>query len=132
MEGAGRGALLGRWFLFWVAQTSTWATVSRLLVYFVAHAGNEGGGHETDAEHERRRLPRWLLAGGSSESSCGQWFPDLRAWGERGERGGSVPVTLGMGDGVEGGPPRAAMATAMGARGSSAQAGVGNDTGWVR
>ena len=62
MEGAGRGALLGRWFLFWVAQTSTWATVSRLSVYFVAHAGNEVGGHETDAEHERRRLPRWLLA----------------------------------------------------------------------
>jgi len=83
MEGAGRGALLGRWFLFWVAQTSTWATVSRLPVYFVAHAGNGGGGHETDAEHERRRLPRWLLAGGSPESSCGQWFPDPRAWGER-------------------------------------------------
>ena len=117
MEGAGRGALLGRWFLFWVAQTSTWATVSRLTVYFVAHAGNGGGGHETDAEHERRRLPRWLLAGGSPESSCGQWFPDPRAWGERGERGGSVPVTPGMGDRVEGGPPRAAMATAMGARG---------------
>ena len=105
MEGAGRGALLGRWFLFWVAQTSTWATVSRLPVYFVAHAGNGGGGHETDAEHERRRLPRWLLAGGSPESSCGQWFPDPRAWGERGERGGSVPMTPGMGDGVEGGPP---------------------------
>jgi len=51
---------------------------------------------------------------------------------ERGERGDSVPVTPGMGDGVEGGPPRAAMATAMGARGSSAQAGVGNGTGWVR
>ena len=132
MEGAGRGALLGRWFLFWVAQTSTWATVSRLMVYFVAHAGNGGGGHETDAEHERRRLPRWLLAGGSPESSCGQWFPDPRVWGERGERGDSVPVTPGMGDGVEGGPPRAAMATAMGARGSSAQAGVGNGTGWVR
>ena len=117
MEGAGRGALLGRWFLFWVAQTSTWAKVSRLPVYFVAHTGNGGGGHETDAEHERRRLPRWLLAGGSPESSCGQWFPDPRAWGERGERGGSVPVTPGMGDRVEGGPPRAAMATAMGARG---------------
>ena len=43
MEGAGRGALLGRWFLFWVAQTSTWATVSRLPIYFVAQ-GMEGEG----------------------------------------------------------------------------------------
>ena len=126
MEGAGRGALLGRWFLFWVAQTSTWATVSRLSVYFVAHAGNGGGGHETDAEHERRRLPRWLLTGGSPESSCGQWFPDPRAWGERGERGDSILVTPSMGEGwTVVGHERPLQLV-----GSSARAGRGKGTTW--
>ncbi|RLN31043.1 gigaxonin-like [Panicum miliaceum] len=59
----------------------------------------------------------WKLVGASSKSSYGPPFPNLRAWVERGERGGSILGTPDMGEGVEGGSPRAAIAAAVGARG---------------
>ena len=43
--------------------------------------------------------------------------PNPRAWEERGGKGDSVQVAPVVGEGVEGGPPRAATAAAMGARG---------------
>ena len=68
-----------------------------------------------------RRRPQaaapWAVAGSWLERRSRPPFSEPRAWEERGERGDSVPGTPGMGQGVEGGPPRAAMAAAMGVRG---------------
>ena len=47
-------------------------------------------------------------------------IPNPRAWEERGGKGDSVQVAPVVGEGVEGGPPRAAMAAAMGAHGELA------------
>jgi len=47
-------------------------------------------------------------------------IPNPRAWEERGGKGDSVKVAPVVGEGVEGGPPRAATAAVMGARGELA------------
>ena len=82
--------------------------------------GRAGEGHgdrsQNDDIHDQAALP-WALAGASPEWHSRPPFSEPRAWEERGERGDSVPGTPGMGEGVEGGPPRAAMAAAMGAHG---------------
>ena len=82
--------------------------------------GRAGEGHGDRSQNDDildQAAPPWALAGASPEWRPRPPFSEPRAWEERGERGDSVPGTPGMGEGVEGGPPRAAMAAAIGARG---------------
>ena len=84
----------------------------------------EGGKRDTDRGTEQGFvLPRSSAMGDAEAlwSFAVRRFrppiPNPRAWEERGGKGDSVQVAPVVGEGVEGGPPRAATAAAMGARG---------------
>ena len=82
----------------------------------------EGGKRDTDRGTEQGFvLPRSSAMGDAEAlwSFAVRRFrppiPNPRAWEERGGKGDSVQVAPVVGEGVEGGPPRAATAAAMGA-----------------